>query len=732
MPSSDFRSGRFFQRVAFPTLTGVGALAALIGTLLMWAGGEADGVAASRQVALANLVISNLRDTIAHNQESVTVWDDAVRAVEQEDAAEWIDYNLGRWMHTYFGHDEAYVLGPTDEPVYQLSARSEPEPYRHVQAVAAPLVAALRQKLRDGDQTGLSDRILSHGAADIKVVAGRPAVVSAKPIVSDTGEIEQIAGSEHVHVAVRFLDGDFLELLGRDYMFDNMRFQWEADSAHGTASLPLLADSGETVGHLVWEAFRPGAAVVEKITPAALAVAVVVLSLIASLLFLLFLRSRKLADREARMRHLAHHDPLTELPNRALFHDRLDEALRDRAKAAMVGVLYLDLDHFKQVNDTLGHPAGDTVIQEFAGRLRGLIRSTDTLARIGGDEFTIVMPDLKRDGDVEALSSRIIDTVRQPFNIDEHQVFIGVTIGIAVAPGDGDTRTELCRKADIALYHAKSSGRGRYAVFGPEMDSMLQARRDIERDLRHALSRDDQLMIHYQPLFNATSQKMIGVEALLRWHHPSKGWIVPDVFIPIAEETGMIEAIGNFVLRESCEAAQRWPSLTVAMNVSAIELRNPAFATKVAARLLEAGVEPRRLELELTESALTDPNGVCDQNLTALRALGVRIALDDFGTGFSSLGRLQKLDVDRIKIDRSFINGFGRANGDEAIVHAIVEMARVRGLKTTAEGVETAEQRCQLEKIGCDDLQGFLFSPPVPAVQLNAMLGGEAKLRTSA
>ncbi|MGQ3026608.1 MAG: putative bifunctional diguanylate cyclase/phosphodiesterase, partial [Sphingopyxis sp.] len=245
------------------------------------------------------------------------------------------------------------------------------------------------------------------------------------------------------------------------------------------------------------------------------------LGLVGGLLFLLDRRSHRLAERDARMKHLALHDPLTELPNRALFHDRIDAALRNRSHTELVAVLYLDLDHFKQVNDTLGHPAGDAVIVEFGKRLSGLIRATDTLSRLGGDEFTVVLPALRSLEDVELLSDRIIDTVRQPFDIDGHQVFIGVTIGIAIAPRDGDTRTELCRKADIALYHAKTSGRSRYAMFGAEMGAILQARRDIERDLRAALAGNDQLEVHYQPLFNAATQKIVGVEALLRWRHPS-------------------------------------------------------------------------------------------------------------------------------------------------------------------------------------------------------------------
>ncbi|WP_196260047.1 putative bifunctional diguanylate cyclase/phosphodiesterase [Pelagibacterium limicola] len=721
MPSAIYHSAHFAQRVALPALTSVALLAALVGMLLIWAGREADEVSVARQTALANVVVGKLRETIAHDQESVTVWDDAVLRVQEEDATEWIEYNLGRWMHTYFGHDGAYVLDPADHLIYQYSV-DESASYLDTERRAAPLVADLRQRLREGDDTGLSDRILSQGASDITVVSGRPALVSVKPIVSDTGDIEQVTGAEYLHIAVRFLDGDFLDTLAGDYLFEAVRFGWDEPVSDSDVALPLRANAGEPVGYLIWKPYRPGAEVIAKVGPVATVVAAAVFSLILGLLFVLNLRSRKLAERDARMRHLAHHDPLTDLPNRALFDERLETALKERSPGSAVAVLYLDLDHFKQVNDTLGHPIGDAVIVEFTARLGTLIGPGDTLARLGGDEFTIVMPALATEEAVTYLSDRIIDAVRHPFNIEGQQVFVGVTIGIALAPRDGQTRTDLCRKADIALYHAKGAGRGRYAIFGPEMDAMLQARREMERDLRLALQSNDQLEVHYQPLVSAASQKMIGVEALLRWRHPISGWLPPDQFIPIAEESGLIEAVGDFVLREVCKAARRWPNLSIAMNVSAIELRNPAFAAKVAARVLEAGVDPGRLELELTESALTDVHGIADQNIRALRTLGVRIALDDFGTGFSSLSRLQTLELDRIKIDRSFIDGVGRTNGDEAIVHAIVEMARARGLKTTAEGVETLEQSSKLMVIGCDELQGFLYSRAVPASGIDALL----------
>ena len=284
-------------------------------------------------------------------------------------------------------------------------------------------------------------------------------------------------------------------------------------------------------------------------------------------------------------------------------------------------------------------------------------------------------------------------------------------------------RTELTRKADIALYHAKGTGRSRYAVFGKNMDAIIQERRNIERDLRTALQTSDEIRVHYQPLYSARSQQITGVEALLRWHHPERGWIGPDIFIPVAEETGLMEALGERVLSEACGAAKGWPIKTLAVNVSAIELRNPGFAARVAHTLLSTGMEARRLELEVTESALTDNSGHCEQNVRALRELGVRIALDDFGTGFSSLGRLQQLDVDRIKIDRRFVQGCGSSGDDEAIVQAIVDLAHAKGLQITAEGVETHEQSEFLRQIGCDELQGFLLSRPVSMSDIDRIFG---------
>lgn len=713
---------RFILRTAVP-MFGAGLLITLVGTVLLyWSTERADTVAVERQRVLVELVLSKLMSSVAHEQESVTVWDDALQAVEDyKNSREWVDTNLGSWMFTYFGHDGAFVLSPNNDVIYASSGGSVAgvSAFHELQPATTVLVDDLRSRLRAGDQKGVSDRVLTPGAADIAMVDGRPAVVSVKPIVSDTGEITVVPGQEYLHVALRYLDSSLLQELRHDYLFEGLRFAWRNNAAGGEAASPLKAVSGELMGYFIWSPLRPGSAVRADILPVLIVLSAIGFALLALLLAGLRRRSVNLRRSQEVIRHLAAHDVLTGLPNRAQFATRLDNALqKTRTMGEKVALLYLDLDRFKQVNDTLGHPAGDELLREFADRLRRLTRDCDTVARLSGDEFTIILRNVGSVDDAEHLCRRIIESARHPFDVAGTQVFVGVSVGVAIAPCDGIDRIEITRRADVALYSAKARGRSEFAIFSPDMDRLIKERRDLERDLRHALDVPGQLQVYYQPLFDAKSHKLTGIEALVRWHHPDRGSVAPDIFIPLAEETGLIERVGEFVLKEAAQTAVHWPVATLAVNVSAIELKNAAYAVRVAAILMSCGMDPKRLELEVTESALADTHEVCVQNITALRELGVRFALDDFGTGFSSLSRLQQLDVDRIKIDRSFVQGFGSDNGDEAIVRAIVDLARATGLRTTAEGVETQEQDAFLRSIGCDELQGFLFSKPVSRLDL--------------
>ncbi|MBL8582581.1 MAG: EAL domain-containing protein [Rhizobiaceae bacterium] len=713
----------FLLRIVTPIFLTAMVLSIAASTLLLWATYEVDRASDQRQRSLVVLVLSQLRAGIAHDQEGVAVWDDALTAAMNGDT-EWIDVNLGRWMQTYFGHDGAYVLDPRNNPIYafpKVEARSPH--FQQLMARTMPLAAKLRERLRGGDTTGLSDRVLTLGVADFVVVSGRPAVVSVKPIVSDTGDIPQAPGNEFLHVAVRYLDDSFITELKQDYLLDNLRFSWLDNASATEISSPLTSSRGETIGYFVWQPYRPGTTLLSRVAPVMVVVFLVAMTMMALLVSALRRRSLKLIESEATVRHLAHHDQLTDLPNRGLFNDRLDGALKSLAQSGeTIAVLYLDLDRFKEVNDTFGHPSGDALLRDFAHRIREIVGERDTIARIGGDEFTILLRAVHSRAKVEAVCRRIVEAARHPYPIAGTQVFVGVSIGVAMAPQDGVERVELTRRADVALYHCKRAGRSDFAIYVPEMDASSNARRDLERDLRTALDADGQILVHYQPLYSTAVGRITGVEALVRWRHPERGWVPPDTFVPLAEETGLIGRLGAKVLREACETAAGWPVESLAVNVSAIELRNPNYAMQVTNVLLATGFNPRRLELEVTESALAERESGRDRNIAALRELGVRFALDDFGTGFSSLGRLHELEVDRIKIDRSFVQGFGTANGDEAIVQAIVDLARATGLKTTAEGVETASQSDYLRHIGCDDLQGFLLSRPLPRQEVEALL----------
>ena len=426
---------------------------------------------------------------------------------------------------------------------------------------------------------------------------------------------------------------------------------------------------------------------------------------------------------EERIRHLARHDALTDLPNRVLMREKMAamEALIERGDT--VAVLCLDLDHFKAVNDTLGHGIGDTVLINVANKLRNCCRDNDVVARLGGDEFAILALRPTGPDGAAALADRIVRTVSEPMEIEGHQIVIGTSVGIALAPSDGRDAESLLRNADLALYRAKSDGRGAYHFFEPGMDEAVQNRRDLEQGLRLALVRSE-FQLAYQPLLNLADNQICGFEALLRWQHPDRGLIAPADFIPVAEETGMINAIGKWVLEEACRTATEWPDpIRIAVNLSAVQFKSRALVDHVEAALAASGLDPGRLELEVTETLLLANTDLTLSTLHRLRALGVRISMDDFGTGYSSLSYLRSFPFDKIKIDRSFVSGLGPDSDAAAIIKAVVGLSQSLGMSTTAEGVETEEQLTALRAQGCNEVQGFLFSPPLPASGARALLG---------
>ena len=423
---------------------------------------------------------------------------------------------------------------------------------------------------------------------------------------------------------------------------------------------------------------------------------------------------------EMQIAHMARHDALTDLPNRVLLRERLADALVHVERGQRLAVLCLDLDHFKNVNDSLGHPIGDELLRAVAGRLRACVRETDTISRVGGDEFAIIQTDITDATDAERLALRLSEVISAPYDLQGHMVVTATSIGIAVAPVDGIEANELLKNADMALYGAKADGRGVYRFFEPNMDARMKARRALELALRKALA-NDEFELHYQPAVNLNGETVQCCEALLRWNHPEQGLIMPADFIPIAEEIGLIVPIGEWVIRRACQDATAWPDdIRVAVNLSPTQLNNSLLFPTVLNALNAAQLPAHRLELEITEAVLMENTEANLRTLHGLRSLGIRISMDDFGTGYSSLSYLRSFPFDKIKIDRCFITGLGDDAESAAIVQAVAGLAHQLSMTTTAEGVETRTQLDRVRELGCTDVQGHFYSPPIPARELAA------------
>jgi len=443
---------------------------------------------------------------------------------------------------------------------------------------------------------------------------------------------------------------------------------------------------------------------------------------------------RLLAQALERAAYLAAHDPLTGLPNRTVFADRLGQALAlAQRDGSAVAVFCLDLDRFKEVNDTLGHAAGDKLLREMAARFGACLRASDTLARLGGDEFAVIQTRARQPGDAEALARRLLAAVAAPVMIEDRPARVGLSVGIAVAAmGQAVPPAALLKDADTALYQAKEQGRGTWRFFSPEMNRRLLERRALEADLTVALASGG-LRLHYQPQIDLASGRITGAEALLRWDRPGHGPVPPMDFIPIAEESGLIAAIGAWALREACAEAAGWAEeLSVAVNVSPAQFRLPGLVTAVERALAHSGLAPQRLEIEITESVLLSDAEDTLEILDRLRALGVRIAMDDFGTGYSTLGYLRKFPFDKVKIDRSFVHDLGVDPNADAIVRAVVSVSQALGMRTTAEGVENASQAAALKLGGCKEAQGYLISRPLPPGEFAALLAKNLAERAAA
>ena len=559
-------------------------------------------------------------------------------------------------------------------------------------------------------------------AQRLQLFMNRPAIVAGVGANVANGMGAAPGDPTTLVLAVKYLDGQLLSDISARFDLPNLRTTGQEALNKGETFALLSDGAGAPITRFAWIPNQPGGKIVNTVLPF-MAIAFGGFALLTGFALRYIRRTAmKLAEGENRLRHLALHDPLSGLPNRTAFSERLAAVIAASGReGALAAVLAIDLDHFKDINDTLGHHIGDGLIGVVAQRLKHALRCDDLVARLGGDEFAVITTEAPDVETLERFAERVIAILRAPYSVSGHTLVIGASIGIAVIESGAADAADIMRRADVALYRAKNEGRSRACIYDADMDADLRERKQLEKDLREAIA-DDGLSVAYQPIMNASGEKMAGVEALCRWKHPTRGDVPPVEFIPIAERSELIIPLGEWVLRKACIESKPWTGLTVAVNVSPLQFRRQDFVEVVERILAETGFDPKRLELELTESTLLGNVDDAEKAMHRLKALGVRFALDDFGTGYSSLLYLRRFPFDRIKIDRSFVRSIETAADAASIVHAIVSLGRGLGMKVTAEGVENAEQQLFLRAAGVHSMQGYRFGRPQPAHDIAARL----------
>jgi diguanylate cyclase (GGDEF)-like protein len=715
------------------------AILGLVFLAEIWAGKESDSAALDRQRSLVNSRLQDQLDRVSQDMQLMgagyasLLQTDSTSPKMVEGASATPAETFGKIATTVFGYNAAFLVTSSGE----LARKSDPETTRRFRWVR-PLLQPLVEDLIKAPRSIETNSAAEPSRVEFKRLEGRPSVAGAVSVATaaDNGDPQGNNKSLYL-VAFRFLDGVALDRLSREQGLAGARYARTADQERDEVAFQIAATAtGEPIGFIIWKPDLPGSRVVGRLVPFLSAAGLVIAGLFFALMARLRRSLKQLGESEHHARHLSLHDVLTGLPNRALFSSRFDDCIATTTMSSgnHAYLALIDLDRFKEVNDVYGHPAGDELLRAVADRMSALIRPTGVLARFGGDEFALLLTkpadENRRQHDI--LGS-IIDEMAKPFSLTVNGavVCIGCSVGCAPLTGDVKSLAEISRRADVALYEAKASGRGRLVEYTAELDHRLDARESLKGELRAVLANHAGLLtsnaaghleVFFQGVHRARDQRELsGAEALVRWHHPTLGLLSPDKFVPLAEEAGLIAQLGEWVLRNATKAAATWPlEMSVAVNVSPSQIRQRDFDRHVLAIIAENGLPPARLELELTEAALFNIDEAAQATLSRLRLRGIRIALDDFGTGFSSLSHLIQLNIDRIKIDKSFVRLLGTQAEGAAIVSAILALSRTLGKATTAEGVETEAQVEFLSASGCTDLQGFLLSRPVPLAEFES------------
>ncbi len=671
------------------------------------------------------------QDGLVHERELrlMTVWDDAYDAVLANDMA-WMDKYLGRYLNQVLGYGRVYVLSGDGKLIYgsvggQPGSAEAALPHGVEELISA--ARASRPVLPEGQMVetpiALQDgtTVRHRSVVDVLSIDGRPASVIVSTIVPDYGSTRSATDKPPLLVTTNDLDRYDVRKIGADFGFQDLH--WTKGKAPvGYDAEVVRSSSGLPVAALTWQQNRPGMEFLSRIAPGLL----LALLPIAALTYLLVewgsRQVKRLVESEAQATRAARTDTLTGLPNRVGLRDVFRQLLsRAKQTGAPLAVLSIDIDHFKAINDAFGNVVGDAVLKASARRLEAMTPEHGVITRPDGDSFVMLVPGLDGAGDAE-LANDVIVALAEPFDLDNGtRVFITASVGYAIGPRDGDTGDELMRRAELAMRKAKEDAEEEAIGFAPEMDAEVTYRLMLEAALRASVA-DGSIDVVYQPLMDPSGTRVVGLEALARWTEPDLGVISPAVFIPLAEETGLIQNIGELVLRRAVEDSKAWPGITVAVNVSASQIHHGDVVEVVRDALKRSQFPPERLEIEITESVLLADEKRANEQMRGLQALGVRIALDDFGTGYSSLQYLRRFGFDKLKIDRSFIDGAGDPMGSSVVLASIIKLGQDLDLTITAEGVETEEQRRWLQASGCHQLQGYLFSRPLRATDVAAFI----------
>ncbi|MET3901102.1 diguanylate cyclase (GGDEF)-like protein [Devosia sp. UYZn731] len=700
------------------------ALLSIIGVGTWWAVGRIDAwsEAGERHLITAGLNQEEERLPVAQNR--FVVWDDAVAHLLANHQS-WIGANLVEGVSDFYAHDRVYVIAPDGHVVRSAEAgryagqglKSQDE------AVVSEMVRDLRERMAraSAGQDDSTATVTGLGIVDaVRLSDEELAYVSVRPIVPTSSAIKQTPGDEYVHISVKLISAKLLEGLGTQFGFDDLHLAGR-NEAHTT--LPVLSNSGGVVGYVAWKPRQPALGLLVETAPASLGILCFGAASLLALIAWLRRTTIKLELSQDRTTYLSLHDPLTGIANRVLFETRLKEAMEYEYLApTKVALVSIDLDGFKEVNDTLGHAAGDELIRQVAKRLAFALPEEATVARLGGDEFALVQPGMVSEGQAHWICDGLVRAFRDPFVLGAEIIEVTASFGVSLEEGSQVQAAEMQRRADVALYVAKAEGRNRLKFYKPEMDASRREKRTLEVDLRNALLTGEGLFVLFQPIFSISTGAIAGAEALVRWHHPTRGLLSPDVFIRIAEETGIINQLGNWVLEEACRVAVEVGLPWIAVNISPVQVREQEFGGRVMRALDKTGLPANRLELEITEGLLLQNSSTVQAALAQLQGTGIRVALDDFGTGYSSISYLRTYKLNKLKIDQSFIRLMCRDPVTRSIVQSVIQMADALGMTVTAEGVEEEEQRQLLTELGCTQLQGFLLSRPVTADRLSDLL----------